>query len=283
MAGRADRLGAQPRMSAVRVQPEVAAPRGGPGRAPASPAACRSARAVAPDPHAPFRVMRRWRRLHEPALRERPLEALMTAETPALATPEIAEANAALRMRLPFANTEDFDDARRGWMGSLSDPVIRATDGTVVWDAGAYAFLDAECPNTVNPSLWRQSQLAAIHGLFEVADGIYQVRGLDLSDMTIVEGDTGVIVIDPLISTECAAAALGMYRAHRGDRKVVAVIYTHSHVDHFGGVLGVTNQADVDAGTVLVIAPEGFTEHAIQENVYAGTAMTRRASYMYGT
>ena len=206
----------------------------------------------------------------------------MTVERPALATHEIAEANAALRMRLPFANTEDFDDARRGWMGSLSDPVIRATDGRVVWDAGAYAFLDAECPSTVNPSLWRQSQLAAIHGLFEVAEGIYQVRGLDLSVMTIVEGDTGVLVIDPLISTECAAAALGLYREHRGDRPVTGLLYTHSHVDHFGGARGVVSTEDVASGRVPVLAPEGFLAHAVSENVYAGGAMTRRATYMYG-
>ena len=125
----------------------------------------------------------------------------MAVESRGAATREIAEANAAVRLRLPFADTTDFEDARRGWLGSLSDPVIRATDGRVVWDAGAYAFLDADCPETVNPSLWRQSQLASIHGLFEVADGIYQVRGLDLSVMTIVEGDRGVLVIDPLIST----------------------------------------------------------------------------------
>ena len=106
-----------------------------------------------------------------------------------------------------------------------------------------------------------------------MVEGIYQVRGLDLSNISFIEGDTGIIVIDPLISTETAAAALALYRAHRGDRPVIAVIYTHSHVDHFGGVLGVTTQADVDAGKVAVIAPEHFTEHAVQENVYAGTAM----------
>jgi alkyl sulfatase BDS1-like metallo-beta-lactamase superfamily hydrolase len=125
--------------------------------------------------------------------------------------------------------------------------------------------------------------LCAKQGLYEVVEGIYQVRGLDLSNITFVEGDTGVIVIDPLVCTETAAAALALYRQHRGDRAVSAVIYTHSHVDHFGGVLGVTTQADVDAGRVPVLAPEGFTAHAVQENVYAGTAMTRRAAYMYGT
>ncbi|MEZ5155765.1 MAG: alkyl sulfatase dimerization domain-containing protein [Solirubrobacterales bacterium] len=195
---------------------------------------------------------------------------------------QVAAANEALRLKLPFADTADFEDARRGFVATLSDPVIRATDGRVVWDTAAYDFLAADCPPTVNPSLWRQGQLVSIHGLFEVTEGIYQVRGLDLSNMTIVEGDEGVLVIDPLISTECAAAALALYREHRGERPVTGVLYTHSHVDHFGGVRGVVDEADVASGRVPVIAPEGFLEHAISENVYAGGAMARRATYMYG-
>lgn len=183
---------------------------------------------------------------------------------------------------LPFEDTTDFDDADRGFIAAMQPCVVTAADGRVVWDNDAYNFLAGEAPTTVHPSLWRQSQLAAKQGLYEVAEGIYQVRGLDLSNITFIEGDTGIIVIDPLISTETAAAALALYRAHRGERPVTAVIYTHSHVDHFGGVLGVTTQADVDAGTVAVIAPEGFLAHAVQENVYAGTAMARRAGYMYG-
>ncbi len=184
---------------------------------------------------------------------------------------------------LPFHDTTDFDSADRGFIAALSPCVVKAADGRVVWDNDVYAFLDGPAPASVHPSLWRQSTLAAKQGLYEVVPGIYQVRGLDLSNITFVEGDTGIIVIDPLVSTETAAAALQLYRTHRGaDRRVVAVIYTHSHVDHFGGVLGVTSQADVDAGTVAVLAPEGFTEHAVQENVYAGPAMTRRATYMYG-
>jgi alkyl sulfatase BDS1-like metallo-beta-lactamase superfamily hydrolase len=202
-------------------------------------------------------------------------------ETPQ-AEQQIAEANRAVRMRLPFADTQDFDDARRGRLGSLSDPVIRGTNGRVVWDADAYAFLEAECPETVNPSLWRQARLNTIHGLFEVTEGIYQVRGLDLSNMTIVEGETGVLVIDPLISVQCAAAALALYRQHRGERPVQGLLYTHSHVDHFGGARGVVSAGDVTAGHVPVLAPQGFLEHAISENVYAGGAMTRRATYMYG-
>ena len=183
---------------------------------------------------------------------------------------------------LPFDDTRDFEDADRGFIAAQQPCVITAADGRVVWDNDVYAFLTGDAPATVHPSLWRQSELVAKQGLYEVVEGIYQVRGFDLSNITFVEGDTGIIVIDPLVSTDTAAAALALYRQHRGDRAVVAVIYTHSHVDHFGGVLGVTTQADVDAGTVAVLAPEGFTEHAVQENVYAGTAMARRAGYMYG-
>ena len=185
---------------------------------------------------------------------------------------------------LPLHDTADFHNADRGFIAALSPCVVKASDGRVVWDNDVYAFLDGPAPTTVHPSLWRQSSLAAKQGLYEVVPGVYQVRGLDISNVTFVEGDTGIIVIDPLVSTEVAAAALALYRTHRGgDRPVVAVIYTHSHVDHFGGVLGVTTQAEVDAGAVAVLAPEGFVEHAVKENVYAGPAMTRRATYMYGT
>ncbi|ULE35632.1 alkyl/aryl-sulfatase [Mycobacterium sp. IDR2000157661] len=183
---------------------------------------------------------------------------------------------------LPFDDTTDFGNADRGFIGALNPCVVTAADGRVVWDNDLYAFLDSQAPTSVHPSLWRQSQLSAKQGLYEVVEGIYQVRGLDLSNISFIEGNTGVIVIDPLISTETAAAALALYRRHRGDREVTAVIYTHSHVDHFGGVLGVTTQDDVDTGRVVIIAPEHFTEHAVQENVYAGTAMARRAGYMYG-
>lgn len=197
-------------------------------------------------------------------------------------TPHIETVNTQLTGSLPFEDTADFDDADRGFLGALEPCVIKAADGRVVWDNDSYAFLSGQAPASVHPSLWRQSQLAAKQGLYEVVEGVYQVRGLDLSNISFIESDTGVIVIDPLISTETAAAALALYRQHRGDRAVRAVIYTHSHVDHFGGVLGVTTQAEVDAGQVAVLAPEGFIGHAVQENIYAGTAMTRRASYMYG-
>jgi alkyl sulfatase BDS1-like metallo-beta-lactamase superfamily hydrolase len=178
-----------------------------------------------------------------------------------------------------FQDRQDFKDAERGRIDALDPCVVRAADGRVVWDLEAYSYLDGDCPDTVNPSLWRQAQLCAKHGLFEVTGGIYQVRAMDLSNMTIIEGDTGVIVIDPLISAETAAAGLALYRKHRGDRPVTGVIYTHSHVDHFGGVNGVLPEG---SGGVPILAPEGFLEHAVSENVYAGIAMTRRAAYMYG-
>jgi alkyl sulfatase BDS1-like metallo-beta-lactamase superfamily hydrolase len=204
------------------------------------------------------------------------------SSTPKDATTTIREQHATLLDSLPFDDEDDFAAADRGFMGALEPAVIHADDGRVVWDNDSYSFLTGDAPDTVNPSLWRQSSLVARQGLYEVVEGIYQVRGLDLSNVTFVEGDTGVIVIDPLISKETAAAALGLYREHRGARPVTAVIYTHSHLDHFGGVKGVTTQEDVDAGRVAVLAPEGFVGHAVAENVYAGTAMGRRAGYMYG-
>jgi linear primary-alkylsulfatase len=182
-------------------------------------------------------------------------------------------------MPADFADRADFDNAERGLIARLEPGVVTGADGQVVWNIDEFAAATrGDCPDTVHPSLWRQSQLTAIQGLFEVTGGIYQVRGVDLSNMTLVESDHGVIVIDPLISQECAAAGLALYRAHRGDRQVTAVIYTHSHVDHFGGVLGV-----VDAGTsVPVIAPEHFMQHAVSENVYAGIAMLRRGVFYGG-
>jgi alkyl sulfatase BDS1-like metallo-beta-lactamase superfamily hydrolase len=197
-------------------------------------------------------------------------------------TPVIIQQQAALRDTLPFSDTADFDDISRGLIGRLEPCVVRAADGRVVWDNGTYGFLEGEAPDSVDPSLWRQSTLVARDGPFEVTEGIYQIRGMDLSNMTIVEGDTGVIVIDTLLTAETAAAALALYRAHRGDRPVTGVIFTHSHADHFGGVRGVVDRADVDAGRVPVLAPAGFLEHAVAENVYAGTAMNRRPAYMYG-
>ena len=197
------------------------------------------------------------------------------------ATAAVAAQHRQLLASLPFADVQDEEDARRGFIAALEPGVVRA-DGRVVWDNDAYGFLRGDAPETVNPSLWRQSALNAVQGLFEVVPGVYQVRGLDLSNVSFIEGDRGVIVIDPLISAETAAAALGLYRRHRGERPVTGVLYTHSHADHFGGARGVVSRQDVDAGLVPILAPQGFVEEAISENVYAGTAMARRAGYMYG-
>ncbi|GAA4992603.1 alkyl sulfatase dimerization domain-containing protein [Yinghuangia aomiensis] len=202
--------------------------------------------------------------------------------TPKQPEPTVVRQQADVRDRLPFGDTQDFADATRGLIARREPNAVTADDGTVVWDNDTYAFLKGDAPDSVNPSLWRQSQLVAEQGLFEVVEGIYQVRGFDLSNVTFVEGDSGVVVIDPLLGTETAAAALALYRQHRGERRVTGVVYTHSHVDHFAGVKGVTTQDDVDAGRVPVLAPSGFLEHAVSENVYAGTAMGRRAAYMYG-
>lgn len=195
-----------------------------------------------------------------------------------MATPTNAE--------MPWDDRADFEDTTRGFIGRSGERRVTTADGTLAWDLDAYAFLrehePEDAPDTVHPSLWRQSRLLIEDGLFEVTDGIYQLRGFDLSVMSIVEGDTGVIVIDPLISCETAAAAFALYTEHRGDRPVKAVIYTHSHIDHFGGVKGIVSQRQVDAGEVQIIAPEGFMHHAVAENVFAGPAMARRAGYMYG-
>jgi alkyl sulfatase BDS1-like metallo-beta-lactamase superfamily hydrolase len=194
----------------------------------------------------------------------------------------VREAHAALTESLPFDDVDDFAAVERGFLGTLDDPAIRNEAGEVVWDASTYDFIDGDAPESVHPSLWRQSKLVAKHGLFEVVPGLYQVRGLDLSVMSFIEGDTGVIVVDPLISKETAAAAYALYRTHRGDRQIHAVIHSHSHIDHFGGVLGIVSPDQVETGSVQIIAPEGFLEHSVAENVYAGTAMARRAGYMYG-
>lgn len=201
---------------------------------------------------------------------------------PRAASAAIEAANARVAETLPFSDDADFTEAKRGFVAALDPGLVADSDGKVLWNNDSYAFLDEDCPPTVNPSLWRQSKLVAKQGLFAVTDSIYQIRGLDLSNMTLIEGDTGIIVIDPLISRETAAAGLALYREHRGDRPVVAVIYTHSHIDHFGGVKGVTTDDDVAAGRCVIVAPTGLVEHAVEENVYAGTAMARRAAYMYG-
>ena len=191
-------------------------------------------------------------------------------------------ANTAVLGTLPFADESDFKRAARGFIARPDALIIEADDDRVVWDMTVYDFVEGPAPDTVNPSLWRQARLNNIHGLFEVVDGIYQVRGYDLSNISFIRGETGWIVVDPLITVEVAQAALELVNEELGARPVVAVIYTHSHADHFGGVRGVTTPEDVAAGKVRILAPEGFSHHAVSENVLAGNVMTRRAEYMFG-
>jgi alkyl sulfatase BDS1-like metallo-beta-lactamase superfamily hydrolase len=199
------------------------------------------------------------------------------------AEPATRAANEAFVKSLPFADRADFEDAKRGFIATLPDGVIAGPGPKPAFDTRPYAFLQKEeVPATVNPSLWRQAQLNAVNGLFEVTDRVYQVRGLDLANLTIIEGDTGLILIDPLLSNQTAKAALDLYLQNRPAKPVVAVIYSHSHIDHFGGARGVISAEDAASGKVRVIGPEGFMEHAVAENVIAGNAMTRRAQYMYG-
>lgn len=194
------------------------------------------------------------------------------------------KANNDLLKQLPFSNKDDFKAAHRGLIEALPQQQIKGDANNLIWDPKKYSFIKEadKAPATVNPSLWRQSQLINIGGLFEVSDGIYQVRNQDLSNMTIIEGKDGITVVDPLISAETAKVAIDLYYKNRGKKPVKAVIFTHSHVDHYGGVRGVISEDDVKSGKVKVFAPEGFLEAAVAENVMAGNAMSRRASYMYG-
>jgi len=211
-------------------------------------------------------------------------DSVAAAEGSKGATSATQAANAALLTELPFDDKTAFALAHKGLIAPLPTAAIKGKAGNLIWNPAQYDFIKegAAAPDTVNPSLWRQSQLINISGLFEVTDGIYQIRNQDLSNMTIIEGETGITVVDPMISTETAKVGLDLYFQHRPKKPVVAVIYTHSHVDHYGGVRGVTTQADVDSGKTKIYAPLGFLEHAVAENVMAGTAMSRRASYMYG-
>lgn len=198
------------------------------------------------------------------------------------ATRATAAANAAVAKDLPLDDTQDFEDARRGLVASEPDLEIRK-EGETVWRPKDYAFVDGAAPESVNPSLWRQAKLNGIHGLFQVADGVWQVRGYDLANLSLIRGKSGWIVVDPLTSKETAAAALALARKHLGTEPIVAVIFTHSHVDHFGGIDAVLEDPHTNAKALRVVAPEGFLEEATSENVLAGIGMGRRAGYMYGT
>ena len=200
------------------------------------------------------------------------------------ATAITKDRNAAVIDQLPFEDKRDFEEATRGFIAPPADGPVLKDDGDWVFDPHRLNFIEegSEAPATVNPSLWRQGSLVAKGGLFKVVDRLYQVRNLDVSNLTIIEGDTGLIVVDPLISSETAKAAMDLYFEHRPKKPVVAVIHSHSHVDHYGGVRGVVDEADVLAGRTKIIAPEGFLEAAVSENVMAGNVMTRRAMFQFG-
>lgn len=201
---------------------------------------------------------------------------------PLTAAAHTKDANAAMGARLDLTDPADFADVERGWIASLETDAIRTAEGEIVWRVNAFDFVAGEAPDTVNPSLWRQAKLAARHGLFEVTDGVWQVRGYDLAVMTVIRGDTGWIVIDPLTTSETAAAAMSLVQQHLGERPVTGVLYTHSHVDHFGGVRGVIDEADARARGVPILAPAGFLEAAVTENLLAANPMARRAGLMFG-
>ncbi|WHI49627.1 alkyl sulfatase dimerization domain-containing protein [Microbulbifer sp. MLAF003] len=206
------------------------------------------------------------------------------ADPPNPASAVTQKANQTVLKELPFDNRQDFENVKRGFIAPLPDNgVIKTEKGQPVWNLEAFQFArDKSAPDSANPSLWRQLQLISEGGLYEVTPRIYQVRSADLSNITFIEGETGVIVMDPLISEETAKAALKLYRQHRGNKPVVAVIYTHSHVDHYGGVRGVVNEEEVKSGKVKIFAPKDFLIEAVSENVFAGNHMARRASFMYG-
>lgn len=206
------------------------------------------------------------------------------ADGPKPATSYTKAENQKLLNYLPFDNKQDFDDVKRGFIADLPSPIIKGAKGNTVIDLSQFDFLKQQgpAPDTVNPSLWRQEQLLSVRGLFKVVDGVYQVRNIDLANISFIRGKTGWIVIDPLTSVETAKAALDLVNAKVENLPVTGVIFTHSHVDHFAGIRGVVKEEDVRAGKVPVVAPEGFMEESVSENVFAGNVMSRRASYMYG-
>ncbi len=198
------------------------------------------------------------------------------------ASPATIAAQKQAERDLPADNGQDMDFASRGFVGTRADPIIRSKDGKPVWNLDAYAWMQGPAPATVNPSLWRHQNILRKHGLFAVADGVWQVRGFDVSNMTVIKGDKGWILVDPLTNRETGAAALELVNEKLGARPVSALIYTHSHADHFGGARGIASVDDIMSGKITVIAPEHFVEETASENVMAGTAMGRRANYQFG-
>ena len=209
---------------------------------------------------------------------------LYAAEEPKDASSFTKEKNAQVLKDLPFSDTQDFTDAKKGFIATTPELIIKNDKGEVVWDMKSYEYqMGTGVPVTVNPSLWRVAQINSLNGLFQVTDKVYQIRGFDISNMTIIEGTKGLIIIDPMISAETAKAGLDLYYKNRPQKPISAVIYSHSHVDHYGGVKGIVDEKDVKSGKVKVLAPSGFLEEAVKENVYAGNAMSRRSFYQYGS
>ena len=213
---------------------------------------------------------------------EGPVAALPPAAPSGVAMPATRAANAALAARLPLDDPRDFESVSRGFLARIEADAIRDSEGGVVFPIADFEALSGDAPDTVNPSLWRQAMLTNAHGLYEVMDGLYQVRGYDISVMSVIRGETGWILIDPMLSTETAAAGLKLVNDTLGERPVTGLIYTHSHGDHFGGARGVIDEAEARARGVPILAPEGFTREAVSENVIAGPHMTRRAQLMFG-
>ncbi len=222
-------------------------------------------------------------------------ELKLNAETKE-ATEITAQINSAVYSMLDFSDTSEYENATKGLIDAPESLEIKDENGNVVWSQKAYSFLDEfdKAPSTVNPSLWENSKNNHAFGLFKVVDGIYQVRGYDLTNLTVIQGDTGYIVFDPMMSVECAKASLELVFKNLGEKPIKAIIISHSHVDHFGGIKGVMSEQQktdsslsiaqqISSDKIPIIVPEGFEEHAVSENLYAGIAMQRRANYQYGT
>lgn len=201
------------------------------------------------------------------------------AKTP---TEFTAKHNKAVAESLPLNDPRDLENAKKGFMAADPDLVVKKADGEVIWDQPAYEFMKEKAPVSVNPSLWRQARLNNIHGLFKVTEGIYQLRGFDVANMTLIEGKTGWIILDPLTSKETASRAYSFAMKHLKKKPITAILFSHSHADHFGGVTGIISPEKAAADKVRIIAPEGFMEESVSENVIAGIVMARRAIYMYG-
>ena len=204
-----------------------------------------------------------------------------TSEKGSAASPSTASANAEVSKSLPLADQQDFEDASRGLIASQQPLKVTRADGKTLWDMQEYAFIEGDAPASVNPSLWRQAKLNNINGLFEVTPGIYQLRGFDLANISLIQGKTGWILVDPLTTAPTARNALAFAREQLGQQKISAIIFTHSHIDHFGGIDGVLD--DAERQNLQVVAPQGFMEEASSENILAGPTMQRRAQYMYGS